>query len=85
MQYDKYPREIKNVWSKEDFEARIMATQNDMKGLNQAINTVNSQMNELRERKKYLQNRIGKKAKYINQLKMHIADIGQNNENWQEL
>lgn len=81
---DPYPKEIKNKWTKEDFEARILSTLNDVKGLNQAINTINSEMNVLKDRKRALSNRVSKKNKYINQLRNHLADFDTNND-WKEI
>ena len=69
-----YTREIKNRWTLEDFKAKIIQVEKDIIALQQQITYCDTKMNIVREEKRILAGKVGKKERYLNLMREHMLE-----------
>lgn len=71
-------------WTPEQTKDRIEFIAGEIKAFNQELNNLNSRMNELKNQKRIIGNKVGNKVKYMNQLKRQLFEFDEADE-WKEL
>lgn len=61
-------------WTTDQTTERINATRKDIADLNREINSINSRIAELMDRKNIVKRKVSNKHKYINQLTQQIKE-----------